>query len=208
MPNVAENMFKKGNFRQAKIEFEHFLRTNPNHRQAQVWLAICELRLGDRHAIDSITRLIGHSLTAEDKQLMVEHEFISMLVDKRFEPAIDLLFAQHPTTREMANLSRFREIIGRLRRADGGRGMKIESLQAATQYAKAVKLSRSSGPLSDQINILLAYFELMIELMKGKMHRDASIIARSRGVLSVDRGLLASLPADRRLVDFRPTFRS
>lgn len=204
----ARALFDKGDFTAARRELKTLISDRSTDNEVLARLAICDFRLGQNDALNDLrSSHYYRNMSSELNALVLWHEFVGMVADMRFEPALNLLAINRPAGKDAECVRLLGDVINAVRRASviSTRATKIKYLDEALSLCKRVQ-DNNTGIMMGYIGLMNSYLMLMVELMHSEPDRKVMQECRDR-IAAADPALGKRLPAQRRLVNFTPSFK-
>ena len=204
----ARALFDKGDFTAARRELKTLVSDGIIDNEVLARLAICDFRLGKNDALIELrSSHYYRNMSSELKTLVLWHEFVGMVADMRFEPALNLLAITRANGKDAECVRLLGQVIMAVRQASviSTRATKIKHLDEALSLSKRVQ-DNNTGIMMAYIGLMNSYLILMAELMHGESDRKVMQECRDR-IAAADPTLGKRLPAQRRLVNFTPSFK-
>ena len=97
----ARALFDKGDFTAARRELKTLISDRSTDNEVLARLAICDFRLGQNDALNDLrSSHYYRNMSSELNALVLWHEFVGMVADMRFEPALNLLAINRPVGKD------------------------------------------------------------------------------------------------------------
>lgn len=209
----ARALFEKAEYEQARRAFAQLLEDGNLSREADIKLAICQFRLGNADALVSLQRNLAQSLTPEENALILRHEFIVLVMARRFSAALKLLQDNCPGA-DADIIHDVKVAMANMEQADTPVFMKRHErsvlLDLAYNNLTSIQDDYREDPsqFGSLLMILNDYLLLMIELKHNHRTRNSDTERGCRArIASADRHLARSLPRSLRSHSFRKLFR-